>query len=155
MPLQTESPQQQRRHWMGVLARCGTDELEAACAQLAPLPRYEWLRPPETGLVMVRGRAGGSGAKFNLGEMTMTRCAVRTEAGLAGFSWVRGRDHRHAELAALLDALMQDPQRESRLLATVISPLARAQAARRESAAARAAATRVEFFTLARGEDPQ
>ena len=77
--------------------------------------RYRVLRGPEAGLVMVRGRAGGGGAPFNLGEMTATRCTVRTEAGFVGHAYVAGRNERQAELAALADALLQDPAAADRI----------------------------------------
>jgi alpha-D-ribose 1-methylphosphonate 5-triphosphate synthase subunit PhnG len=142
-----------RRHWMSVLALASGDELEARWAALGEPPRYTLLRRPEVGLVMVRGRAGGTGSRFNLGEMTVTRCAVQLEDGTVGYAWVGGRDARHAELAAALDALLQDPARTASLTATVVEPLARTQAERRRGDAARAAASRVEFFTMVRGED--
>jgi alpha-D-ribose 1-methylphosphonate 5-triphosphate synthase subunit PhnG len=66
---------------------------------------------------------------------------------------VGGGDLRHAELAAVFDALLQDQARTVALAESVIAPLARAQADRRRAAAARAAASRVEFFTMVRGED--
>src|SRR4051812_28913485 len=99
-----------RRHWMGVLARATRAELEAAWASLLPQPRYTLLRKSESGLAMVRGRAGGTGAPFNLGEMTMTRCAVRLDdrPPTTGLSFISGRDPRRAELAALFDALLQN-----------------------------------------------
>jgi alpha-D-ribose 1-methylphosphonate 5-triphosphate synthase subunit PhnG len=142
-----------RRRWMSVLALASADELQAAWATLDAPPRYTLLRRPEVGLVMVRGRAGGTGARFNLGEMTVTRCTVQLEDGTLGQAWVGGRDARHAELAAALDALLQDSTRTASLSAAVVEPLARAQAERRRAAAARAAASRVEFFTMVRGED--
>jgi alpha-D-ribose 1-methylphosphonate 5-triphosphate synthase subunit PhnG len=142
-----------RRRWMSVLALATTAELEACWAALGEPPRYVWLRRPEAGLVMVRGRAGGNGARFNLGEMTVTRCTVRLDDGTLGHAWVGGRDTRHAELAAALDALLQDGARAAALLATVVEPLALAQAARRVAARERAAASRVDFFTMVRGED--
>jgi alpha-D-ribose 1-methylphosphonate 5-triphosphate synthase subunit PhnG len=138
---------------MSVLALATTAELEACWAALGAPPRYTWLRRPEAGLVMVRGRAGGTGARFNLGEMTVTRCTVRLDDGTLGHAWIGGRDPRHAELAAVLDALLQDGARGPGLLETVVEPLARAQAARRTAARERAAASRVEFFTMVRGED--
>ncbi len=76
------------------------------------------LRGPEAGLVMVRGRTGGGGAPFNLGEMTTTRCTVRTDAGFVGHAYVAGRDERLAEVAALADALLQDPERQAGIAAT-------------------------------------
>ena len=117
------------------------------------MPRMQWLRRPETGLVMVRGRIGGGGAKFNLGEVPVTRCAVRLESGSTGMAWVRGRDARHAELAAQLDAMLQEPQFYDVVQRDVIAPMARAQSSARELAGRKAAATTVAFYTLARGED--
>jgi alpha-D-ribose 1-methylphosphonate 5-triphosphate synthase subunit PhnG len=142
-----------RRRWMSVLALAPADELAAAVRRVVPAPpRYRFLRGPETGLAMVRARAGGTGTRFNLGETTVTRCAVQIESGGVGHAYVRGRDGRHAALAALLDALLQDPACRPRLEDAVVAPLAHAQAERRRAAAARAACSRVEFFALVRGE---
>jgi alpha-D-ribose 1-methylphosphonate 5-triphosphate synthase subunit PhnG len=138
---------------MSVLALASAAELEACWDAVGEPPRYRMLRRPETGLVMVRGRAGGTGMRFNLGEATVTRCAVELPQGTVGVAYVRGRDHRHAELAALLDALLQDPARRDELERRVIVPLAEAHAARRRAAAERVAPTRVEFFTLVRGDE--
>ncbi len=138
-----------RRRWMGVLARADADAIAARLAEAPALPRHVRLRGPETGLVMTRGRQGGDGAPFNLGEMTVTRCSVRLADGPVGHAYVAGRDARQAELAAVIDAALQDPARHKALLAVVIEPLAEAQAARAAREAAKAAATRVEFFTMA------
>ena len=139
-----------RQRWMGILARAGDGALEAAWAGLAERPAYHFLRPPETGLVMVRGRMGGAGAAFNLGEMSATRCAVQLEGGETGFAWVTGRNARHAELAAALDALLQQPEHHDTLEETVIAPLEAAERARRQEDRANAARSRVEFFAMAR-----
>lgn len=144
----TPSPPAERRRWMAVLARASADDIAARLGTLPPAPPYLRLRGPETGLVMVRGRAGGDGAPFNLGEMTVTRCAVRLPDGRVGHAYVAGRDGRQAELAALCDALMLDEATRPELEAAVIAPLADAQAARREAEARKAAATRVQFFTM-------
>jgi len=136
-----------RRRWMAVLARAPAEEIAGLLAGLPALPAPERLRGPETGLVMVRGRAGGDGAPFNLGEMTVTRCAVRL-GDAVGHGYVAGRDKRQAELAALLDAALQDPARRDALLARVIVPLAARQQAARETEARKAAATRVDFFAM-------
>jgi alpha-D-ribose 1-methylphosphonate 5-triphosphate synthase subunit PhnG len=134
-----------RQRWMAVLARA---DAEAVQARLGDVPRYTVLRGPEAGLVMVRGRTGGGGAPFNLGEMTATRCTVRTDTGLVGHAYVAGRNERLAELAALADALLQDPSRQRALLRQVIEPLAELQEARRAEMAAKASATRVQFFAM-------
>ena len=133
---------------MGVLARARWEEIMPLLAECAPLPKYTSLRGPELGLAMVRGRTGGGGSPFNMGEVTICRCAVRTETGFTGHSYVAGRDLRQAELAAVLDAALQDPDR-AELHTAIVAPLAQQQAERRAAVAAKAAATRVQFFTLA------
>jgi alpha-D-ribose 1-methylphosphonate 5-triphosphate synthase subunit PhnG len=138
---------------MSVLALAAREELEARWSSLVEAPAYEILRRPEVGLVMVRARAGGTGARFNLGEMTVTRCTVQLDDGTLGHAWVGGRDLRHAELAAAFDAILQGSTRAAARGAAVVESLARAQAERRQAAAARAQASRVEFFTMVRGED--
>jgi alpha-D-ribose 1-methylphosphonate 5-triphosphate synthase subunit PhnG len=133
---------------MAILARADSASIEAGLVASGGLPAYSRVRGPESGLVMVRGRAGGGGAPFNLGEMTVTRCTVRTSSGLIGHAYVAGRDDRRAELAALADALLQDPTRGPDVTAAVIEPLAAAQQARRDATAAKAAATKVQFFAM-------
>jgi alpha-D-ribose 1-methylphosphonate 5-triphosphate synthase subunit PhnG len=135
----------ERQQWMAVLARAAADALRPHCAGLPPHRR---LRGPEIGLVMLRGRMGGDGAPFNLTEATATRCTVEM-AGRMGHATVLGRDMEQAELAAMLDAALQDPGLRPALLAAVIAPLAAEQAARRARDARRAEATRVQFFTMA------
>lgn len=147
MPHAQPEPTAERRRWMSVLARASADDIAVLLAGLPTLPAHENLRAPETGLVMVRGRAGGDGSAFNLGEMTVTRCAVRLGPAV-GHAYVAGRDKRQAELAAILDAALQDPARRHDLLQRVITPLAARQAAAREAEARRAAATKVEFLAM-------
>ena len=138
-----------RRRWMATLARASAERLTALLQAAPHLPAYTVLRGPETGLVMVRGRMGGGGDPFNVGEMTVTRCTVRTDAGTVGHAWIAGRDAEHAERAAAADAAMQDPALAPALQTAVLDPLDAEEADRRASIAARAAATRVDFFTLA------
>lgn len=142
-----------RRRWLAVLAKALAEEIAAAWRDLGPLPAVQRLRGPETGLVMLQGRVGGEGPPFNLGEMTVTRCTIRLENGRIGHATVAGRDGGHAERIAVLDALLQDPARHDAIHTAVVAPLATAQAARRDEAARKAGATKVEFFTLVRGED--
>jgi alpha-D-ribose 1-methylphosphonate 5-triphosphate synthase subunit PhnG len=143
--ISTLDPNTARRHWMSVLARAPAQAIEAA---LIPLPVWTCVRGPETGLVMVRGRAGGSGSPFNLGEMTVTRCTVQLSSGAAGHAYIAGRDERRAELAAVADALLQDPVKFDALQDTLIRPLAEAQRQLRLDRAEKAAATKVEFFAM-------
>jgi alpha-D-ribose 1-methylphosphonate 5-triphosphate synthase subunit PhnG len=133
---------------MRILARADADTMRDLAAGVA-LPPHVRLRGPETGLVMVQGRAGGTGGAFNMGEMTVVRCTVRNAAGLTGHATICGRSHEHAERAAALDAALQDEQRHDALMAAVITPLAQAQHAAKLATAERAAATKVQFFTMA------
>lgn len=140
----------ERRRWLSLLARAATERLERAAAESAA-PPHELVRAPECGMVMLRGRVGGTGDAFNVGEATVTRCAVRVGPSL-GLGYVLGRDRRRAELVALFDALLQDPQRREGLLRVLVEPLAREQAERREERSREVAASRVEFFTMIRGD---
>jgi alpha-D-ribose 1-methylphosphonate 5-triphosphate synthase subunit PhnG len=141
-----------RRRWMGILAKAHADEVAHCCSRLGLPANYDLLRRPETGLVMVRGRTGGDGNPFNLGEMTVTRCSVRLADGTVGHAWIAGRAVTHAEQAALLDAFMQSAGDHSAIEAE-LNRLESRQAMRRDEAACKAAATRVDFFTMVRGED--
>ena len=140
-----------RQHWMGVLARAQLNELQPHEAALKDA-EYQLIRAPEIGMTLVRGRMGGDGAAFNVGEMSVTRCVVRLADGRTGYSYLAGRDKLHAELAALADAHLQGSQ-PSQWLSQLITRLANAQAARRAEKEADTAATKVEFFTLVRGEN--
>jgi alpha-D-ribose 1-methylphosphonate 5-triphosphate synthase subunit PhnG len=117
-----------------------------------PLPDHVALRAPETGLVMVRGRIGGTGAPFNVGEMTVTRCSVRLSEGTIGHAFVAGRNGDHARLAAILDAMLQHPEHGLALFDRVVVPLETRQEARRRERSAKSAATKVDFFTMVRGD---
>lgn len=140
-----------RQRWLGLLARAANAELEQALAGLAAEPEHTTIRAPETGMVMVRARAGGSGQRFNLGEMTVTRAAVRLADGTIGQGYVSGRDHDHARRVALLDAVLQgDEATRDALEDSLLTPLATRLAEQRERTRRRAAATRVDFFTMAR-----
>ena len=140
-----------RRAWMGLMARAPAGRVAALLDATTPRPPFAWLRAPETGSVMVRGRAGATGGPFNLGEMTVTRCALRLETGEEGHAWLQGRRREDAEAAALVDALMQTALAGD-LRAQVLTVLSAEAEARRTTRAAKAAATKVDFFTMMRGE---
>ena len=142
----------ERKAWMSLLAKAPPAELARLWAAFGPAPVHEWLRAPEVGGVMVRGRAGATGAPFNLGEMTVTRCSLKLGCGTVGHGYVQGRDKGHATRAALIDAVMQTG-RAGAVRRAVLDPLEEALSAARAARAARAASTKVDFFTLARGED--
>ncbi len=141
-----------RRRWLAVLARATRPELEEAWALLGALPPLAHVRPAESGMVILRGRVGGTGDAFNLGEASVTRCALRVGTGALGVGYALGRDRRKAELIAVLDALLQDPARHADLMREVVEPLARQQAAQRDATSRAAAASKVEFFTFVRGQ---
>jgi len=146
-----EGRQAQRKAAMAVLAHSDAAAIER-CLEAIALPAHENLREPENGLVMVRGRIGGDGAPFNLGEATVSRAAVRLSTGEVGFGYTLGRDRRKAQMIALCDALMQSSAFAADVEAKVLAPLRQAVNATRDRKAAEAAATRVEFYTLVRGE---
>jgi alpha-D-ribose 1-methylphosphonate 5-triphosphate synthase subunit PhnG len=156
----TERPQ-----WLALLARAPMQLLEVGLGEHAQAEPH-WLRRPETGLMMVQGRTGGTGQRFNLGEVTITRCALRLPAGadqnshshLIGVAYVIGRVHKQARLAAIADALLQDSQSapwvRARLLEPIRAHLERLRAQRK----ADSESTKVEFFTVARetgNQDPE
>src|SRR5229473_1899260 len=124
------SKQALRKAAMTVLAHSDAAGIASRLDVLA-LPDHENLREPENGLVMVRGRIGGDGAPFNLGEATVARAAVRLSTGEVGFGYTLGRDRQKAR---------------------VIAPLRTQMTSERDKRAAETAATRVDFYTLVRGE---
>ena len=150
--MNTESETLQRQAWMATLAKSSAYMLLEVWQEAGLKPVFEWLRAPEIGAVMVRGVMGGTGAAFNLGEMTVTRCSLRLQDGVVGHAYVAGRDRKKAEISALCDALMQTDQavvvREK-----ILEPLNDTARAARTGTAQKAAATKVDFFTLVRGED--
>lgn len=141
-----------RKLWLGLLAKAPEGRVAALLDAAMTRPGFTWLRAPEIGSAMVQGRAGATGAPFNLGEMTVTRCALTLETGEVGHAYIQGRRKADAEAAAIVDALMQT-QAEPDVQAAVLSPLAAEAQARKRTRAAKAAATKVDFFTMVRGED--
>jgi len=143
-----------RQHWLAILARAPADFLEQHLGVLAQ-GAHQWLRPAETGLVMVRARAGGTGQRFNLGEATVTRCVIRPDPALTGtqqvgVGYVLGCSHRQALLVALADALLQEAKLHAHWYALLIAPLAQKQAQASALHQTQTQSTRVEFFTVAR-----
>lgn len=141
-----------RQAWMGLLAKAPEGQVAGLLDAALERPAFTWLRAPEIGSAMVRGRAGGTGAPFNLGEVTVTRCALSLATGQVGHAYIQGRRKACAEAAALVDALMQTEAAEM-IRTKVLAPLEAAQQASRQSRAAKAEATKVAFFTMVRGED--
>lgn len=148
----TVNPESPRKMWMGLMAKAPAGRVAALLDEAMPRPTFTWLRPPEVGTAMVRGRAGGTGAPFNLGEITVTRCALTLNTKEVGHAYLQGRRKTDAEAAALVDALMQTAAAadlQERVLDVISAELEQTKAIRR----AKAAATKVDFFTMVRGED--
>ena len=143
--------QARRKAAMTVLAHADAAQIARYLAAIA-LPSYENLREPENGLVMVRGRIGGDGAPFNLGEATVSRAAVRLATGEVGFGYTLGRDRQKARMIALCDALVQSDEFSAAVEADVLVPLRAVLVSIQDRKAAETAATRVDFYTLVRGE---
>lgn len=140
-----------RQSAMAVLADSATSDIAGHVAAI-PLPPYEHLRAAESGLIMLRGRIGGDGAPFNVGEATISRAAVRLASGETGFGYALGRDTRKAELIALCDALIQAGDFADLVETQVLTPLRARIHEERRRKAGEAAATKVDFYTLVRGE---
>lgn len=142
---------EKRRAAMAVLAHADTSDVAVLLKDVG-IPPYERLRSPEQGLVMVRGRIGGDGAPFNLGEASVSRAAVRLASGEVGFGYVLGRDGQKAVLIALCDAMIQSQGHCDSIETGVVAPLRARMLQARAHEAAKAAATRVDFYTMVRGE---
>ncbi|WP_107495103.1 phosphonate C-P lyase system protein PhnG [Thalassobius sp. I31.1] len=142
-----------RKAWMSLLAKAPPARLKELwdISSFSAL-KAELLRAPEAGAMMVQGRMGGTGAAFNLGEMTVTRCTLKLSCGTTGHSMVQGRDKQHARIAAIADALMQTDQATD-VQDEILGHLAAEAGAQAAMRAAKAAGTKVEFFTMVRGED--
>lgn len=141
-----------RQDWMGLMARAPAGRIAELLTHANIATQTEWVRQPEIGSVMVQGRTGGTGAPFNLGEITVTRCALRIPSGEVGHAYIQGRRKDDARAAALVDALMRTENAES-MKRAILDPLRLEESARKQARAEKAAATKVEFFTMARGED--
>ncbi|MCM2504381.1 phosphonate C-P lyase system protein PhnG [Aureimonas altamirensis] len=117
------------------------------------MPSAETLRGPEIGSVMLRGRIGGAGAPFNLGEASVTRASVRLADGAVGHSMLLGRHGERSTRAAHVDALWQTHAYRDAVEARLIEPAIAARRALALDERAQAEATRVDFFTMVRGDD--
>lgn len=142
-----------RQTLMRACALATDAELQAAVELVADGIEVVDLRPPEVGLVMMRGRVGGDGAPFNVGEASVTRAVVRLPSGEVGHSYLLGRSSDRARQAALLDAVGQQGVGGETLLEMFVKPVMARAAAERQSRGEETRATRVNFFTLVRGED--
>ncbi|MFA0086857.1 phosphonate C-P lyase system protein PhnG [Vibrio sp. 10N.261.51.F12] len=143
----------ERSKWMSVLAQSQFEELQQHWKDASIDTDYQMVRQPEIGLTQIRARMGGTGREFNMGDATITRAVIKLPSGELGYSYIRGRNKAHAELAAVLDGLLQISSNQTSLLTRIIEPLAAIKQERDQLKAAEVAATKVDFFTLVRGED--
>ncbi|EKF61269.1 Phosphonate metabolism protein [Agrobacterium albertimagni AOL15] len=142
-----------RKRIVDLLARATPAELEDAMSAFDPAPACTALRGPETGLVMVKGRIGGGGAPFNLGEATVSRASIRLSDGRIGHGYRLGTDRKAAQLSAVLDALAQDEAGRALAETRLLAPLEARLAVEAKKLETETAATKVDFFTMVRGED--
>ena len=151
MMSEISAEQRARKRALDVLAAAPAKALAERWAAFGEQPGHQRIRGPETGLVMVRGRAGGGGAPFNLGEATVSRASVRIVTGEVGHGYCLGRDLDKAEAIAVIDALRQ--RDAGKVDAEIIAPLEALMVAGDEKRAEETAATRVDFFTMVRGDN--
>lgn len=142
---------------MSAFAQARRDELhiglDHSAADDTTGTAWSYLRKPEIGLIMARGRMGGSGAPFNFGEVTVTRCAVVIESGETGHATIMGRDKEKARLAALADAYWQIDSNRATVETAIVEPVLARLAGDDDHVVAETEATKVDFFTMTRGED--
>ncbi|MEM0900315.1 MAG: phosphonate C-P lyase system protein PhnG [Pseudomonadota bacterium] len=143
----------QAQERQSVIAQVQADELMTAWVALGIDPSFEVLRGPETGLVSLKGQIGGGGAPFPFGDATATRASVRLNDGRIGHAMLLGRDHRRTTIAAVIDALCHGEGDAELIDAKLMPALIKALRDRDQTRAAQTAATKVDFFTMVRGED--
>ena len=140
-----------RKSWMSLLATSNQSDLLNLWEQKKIKVNYVWLRTPEIGSIMAQGRMGVTGDKFNIGEVTITRCSLKLNCGTIGHSYVQGRSKKKAEISALCDALMQT-EMSNEINKSIIIPLEKIKKNNKDKILSKAEATKVDFFTLVRGE---
>ncbi|EOG8083925.1 phosphonate C-P lyase system protein PhnG [Citrobacter sp. CK184] len=142
-----------RQRWMRALAYSNADALNVKMQALKLTPEYELIRAPETGLMQIQARMGGTGNRFFAGDTTLTRAVVRLKSGTLGYSYQLGRNKHHAEQCAVIDALLQEHTHFQTLMETLIAPLEAERDAHITARRAEVNASRVDFFTLVRGDN--
>ena len=142
---------EKRKSWMSLSATSSQSDLLNLWEQKKIKVNYVWLRTPEIGSIMAQGRMGVTGDKFNIGEVTITRCSLKLNCGTIGHSYVQGRSKKKAEISALCDALMQTKMSKE-INKNIIIPLEKIKKDNKRKILSKAEATKVDFFTLVRGE---
>jgi len=145
--------QTDRQRWLSVLAHSNAAWLEAHWQALNLHPEFTLIRPAEIGMTRLQARMGATGKRFVMGDATVTRAVVQLSDGTLGYSYLLGRDKAHAERCALLDALLQQPETRPLLEEKIITPLAAWREEQRQLRAREIASSKVDFFTLVRGDN--
>lgn len=145
--------QTDRQRWLSVLAHSSAALLETHWQALNLQPAFTLIRPAEIGLTRLQARMGATGKRFVMGDATVTRAVVQLSDGTLGYSYLLGRDKAHAERCALLDALLQQPETRQVLEEKIITPLAAWRDEQRQLRAREIASSKVDFFTLVRGDN--
>ena len=144
--------QADRKYWIALLNSADPEDLKAARKKLSATIKYAYISRPETGMIMAQAKADGIGKHFCLGEVTVTKCILEVMERTLGYAMILGPDTEHAKLAALFDGLLQLPEYNKELMATLIPSLEKKQTEKDDLQARQRSDTTVEFFTLRRGE---
>ena len=139
-----------RQAWLRLFALSSDQELENIVRISGLESRCSVIAEPEVGIVTVRSRISGNGAKFNIGDACVTKCEVLLDQQTKGYATVLGGRARRAKLVAILDAAMAAQIGEP--LFTMVQQLAEAQVLRVAHRRFKAAETKVDFFTMVRGD---
>ncbi|MFC0178603.1 phosphonate C-P lyase system protein PhnG [Thorsellia kenyensis] len=147
------SKKENRQILMGLLAKSPFEVIDNLWTTLNLTPNYELFRAPEIGLVQLQGKMGGTGNRFYVGDATITRAVVLIENKYYGYSYIMGRDKKKAQLCALIDGLMQINEYQITIEEKLLLPLLKLLETQKNEKNKATEATRVDFFTLVRGED--
>ena len=141
-----------RQILMSTLAHAGLAKIREKWRQSIDDYAFKYIRKPEVGMVMAVGRADGSGEPFNLGEVSVSRCAIQLAGGETGIGYVKGRSFDHALHIALLDALSQTHTHKHLIWRQVILPLIQDHQKQLQRQQKKTQQSKVDFFTMVRGE---
>lgn len=144
---------QARQQLLSVLAKSKLKDIKSFWKGSLEDQEFVTIRPPQTGMVMSVARAGASGEPFNLGEVSVTRCAVRLPSGETGIGYVTGSSKDHALHIAVIDALAQNSTHQKALHEQLITPLQEKLQQASTQQQEKAEETKVDFFTMVRGEN--
>lgn len=144
---------EQRQNLLSTLAKSSLKDIQSYWPHSPNDYQFNTIRPPQTGMVMAVARTETTGEPFNLGEVSVTRCALRLESGETGFGYSMGSDTEQVLHIALIDALAQVDDNFDTLSAEVINPLKQKIADRQKRQKALTDTTKVDFLTITRGED--